>query len=69
MAYGSYRIRDPCPAGDRVLAIIRPGGLIKGQDGVFEVEIDGDLIYSKRNTGRFPDAGEVEDLLAPKIGG
>jgi hypothetical protein len=33
------------------------------------VEIDGDLIYSKRNTGRFPDAGEVEDLLAPKIGG
>jgi hypothetical protein len=33
------------------------------------VEIDGDLVYSKRNTGRFPDAGEVEELLAPKIGG
>jgi selT/selW/selH-like putative selenoprotein len=41
--------------------------LIKGQDGVFEVEIDGELVYSKRSTGRFPNDGEVEELLAPRL--
>jgi selT/selW/selH-like putative selenoprotein len=37
--------------------------LIKGQDGVFEVRVDGQLLYSKKTTGRFPEAGEVEGLL------
>jgi len=31
------------------------------------VEIDGELVYSKRATGRFPDAGEVEGLLEPRL--
>jgi len=30
---------------------------------VFEVEVDGRLVYSKRSTGRFPRAGEVAELL------
>jgi selT/selW/selH-like putative selenoprotein len=33
--------------------------LIKGTNGVFEVIVDGDLVFSKRSTGRFPDDGEV----------
>ena len=33
--------------------------LIKGKDGVFEVTVDGVLVFSKRQLGRFPDAGEV----------
>ena len=33
--------------------------LIKGKDGVFEVTVDGDLVFSKRALGRFPDDGEV----------
>jgi selT/selW/selH-like putative selenoprotein len=33
--------------------------LIKGKDGVFEVEVDGQLVFSKRKMGRFPDPGEV----------
>jgi selT/selW/selH-like putative selenoprotein len=41
--------------------------LIKGQDGVFEVKIDGERVYSKRDTGRFPNAGEVEELLATRL--
>ena len=41
--------------------------LIKGKDGVFEVVVDGQLVYSKRATGRFPEAGEVEGLLAGKV--
>jgi selT/selW/selH-like putative selenoprotein len=41
--------------------------LIKGKDGVFEVVIDGQLVYSKKATGRFPEPGEVEGLLAPHL--
>lgn len=33
--------------------------LVRGKDGVFEVEVDGDLVFSKRRLGRFPDPGEV----------
>jgi selT/selW/selH-like putative selenoprotein len=33
--------------------------LIKGKDGVFEVEADGTLVFSKRRLGRFPEPGEV----------
>ena len=38
--------------------------LIKGTDGVFEVTFDGELIYSKRAQGRFPEPGEVEGKLS-----
>jgi selT/selW/selH-like putative selenoprotein len=37
--------------------------LIKGKDGVFEVEVDGRLVFSKRALGRFPDPGEVSDAI------
>lgn len=37
--------------------------LIKGGGGVFDVKVDGDLVYSKFDTGRFPDDGEVSDLI------
>ena len=31
--------------------------------GIFDVELDGKLIYSKYKTGRFPNEGEVTQLL------
>lgn len=34
-----------------------------GKAGQFDVEVDGRLIYSKAQTGRFPDHGEVLDQL------
>lgn len=37
--------------------------LIKGQDGVFEVVVDSDLVFSKRTLGRFPDPGEVAGII------
>lgn len=37
--------------------------LIKGRNGVFEVTADGTLVYSKKETGRFPEPGEVELAL------
>lgn len=33
--------------------------LIKGQGGVFEVVLDGKLIFSKKHTGRFPEPKEI----------
>jgi len=41
--------------------------LIKGRDGVFEVELDGQIVYSKKKTGRFPEPGEVEATLATRL--
>ena len=37
--------------------------LIAGGGGIFDVKVDGKLIYSKRKTGRFPEPDEVIDQL------
>ena len=33
--------------------------LVRGDGGVFDVVVDGKLIYSKHKTGRFPDPDEI----------
>jgi len=33
--------------------------MVEGSGGVFDVTVDGDLVYSKKDTGRFPETGEV----------
>lgn len=38
--------------------------LVPGSGGVFDVTVDGDLVYSKQKTGRFPEPGEVESRLS-----
>jgi selenoprotein W-related protein len=40
--------------------------LTAGSGGVFEVTVDGALIFSKKSVGRFPEEGEVVGLLARK---
>ena len=37
--------------------------LIRGKDGVFDVRVDGKLVFSKHELGRFPEPGEVEKAL------
>jgi selenoprotein W-related protein len=37
--------------------------LIKGDQGIFDVAKDGELVYSKHETGRFPEPEEVVTLL------
>jgi selT/selW/selH-like putative selenoprotein len=37
--------------------------LVKGSGGAFEVTVDGKLMYSKLQNGRFPESGEVVKLL------
>ncbi|PIE58214.1 MAG: hypothetical protein CSA33_04725 [Desulfobulbus propionicus] len=43
--------------------------LIPGSQGVFEVMVDGELVYSKFKTGSFPDEDQLTSLLAAKYGG
>ncbi|MCI0560174.1 MAG: Rdx family protein [Nitrososphaera sp.] len=37
--------------------------LIQGSGGIFDIVADGNLIFSKYETGRFPEFTEVIDLL------
>lgn len=37
--------------------------LIEGSGGVFDVEVDGAVIFAKAEEGRFPEEGEVIALL------
>lgn len=41
--------------------------LVKGRNGVFEVTLDGELIYSKKGNGRFPEPGEVEGEVRKRV--
>ena len=37
--------------------------LIKGKDGVFELRVDGKLLFSKKALHRFPEPGEIQKLI------
>jgi selenoprotein W-related protein len=38
--------------------------LIAGANGIFDVVVDGELIYSKHKTGQFPEDSEILGLLS-----
>ena len=42
--------------------------LVPGVAGVFEITVDGRLLFSKKQTGRFPTDDEVEALGAGGAG-
>ncbi|MBI3872051.1 MAG: SelT/SelW/SelH family protein [candidate division Zixibacteria bacterium] len=37
--------------------------LIAGSGGIFDVKVDGKLIFSKKEAGRFPESAEVLDAI------
>jgi len=37
--------------------------LTPGSGGVFDVTVDGTVVFSKKKVGRFPEPGEVLDIL------
>jgi selenoprotein W-related protein len=41
--------------------------LVTGVKGVFDVEVDGELLYSKHATGRHAEPGEVLDLFSGRF--
>ena len=55
------------PDAERVSDELKSKGikvdLIKGSNGVFDVDIDGKVVYSKHTTGRFPNQGELLMLI------
>jgi selenoprotein W-related protein len=40
--------------------------LIAASGGVFEVMVDGRLVFSKKEVGRFPEPGEIAGMLQKK---
>ena len=41
--------------------------MVMGSKGVFDVEVDGELLYSKHATGRHAEPGEVLALFRERI--
>jgi len=42
--------------------------LDRSSGGIFDVVVDGDLVFSKFETGRFPNEGEVLEMIARRKG-
>jgi selenoprotein W-related protein len=45
----------------RELVLVPAGG------GCFEVSLDGDLAYSKLETGKFPDEGDIAEMVSARL--
>lgn len=41
--------------------------LVPGAGGVFEVRLDGDLLFSRAESGRFPESKELKQLVRDRI--
>lgn len=41
--------------------------LVPGRGGVFEVRLDGETIYSRKEAGRFPESKELKQLVRDRI--
>lgn len=41
--------------------------LVPGEDGVFEVRLDGEEIFSRREAGRFPESKELKQLVRDRV--
>lgn len=41
--------------------------LVPSGGGCFELSLDGDLVYSKLQTGEFPDEARILDLVGKRL--
>ena len=41
--------------------------LVPGAGGVFEVRLDDELVWSKRDQGRFPESKELKQIIRDRI--
>lgn len=55
-----------------VLAALEPDlagvTLVPGRGGIFDVRVDGELIFSQKREGRFPEPREIKDAVLAKLG-
>jgi predicted Rdx family selenoprotein len=42
--------------------------LVMGSKGIYDIEVDGDILYSKQKTGRHANTGEVLQLFESRYG-
>ena len=42
--------------------------VVTGSGGIFDVHVDGELVFTKSMLGRYPDPGEVMPLLRSALG-
>ena len=43
--------------------------LVKGGGGIYDIEVDGEMVFSKHAEGdRFPEDGEITRLIRAKVG-
>jgi selenoprotein W-related protein len=42
--------------------------LVTGTGGIFDVHVDGELVFEKKMIGRYPQPDDVMPLLAEKLG-
>jgi selenoprotein W-related protein len=42
--------------------------VVAGTGGVFDVHVDGELVFEKRMLGRYPDPDDVLPLIAERVG-
>jgi selenoprotein W-related protein len=40
---------------------------VEGDQGVFDVSVDGDVVFSKHEKGRFPEDAEIEQLVEQRL--
>ena len=43
--------------------------VVPGKDGIFDVHVDRELVFTKSMLGRYPDPDDVVPLLREKLGG
>lgn len=41
--------------------------LVPGMEGVFDVTVDGELVFSRKAQGRFPESKELKQLIRDRI--
>jgi selenoprotein W-related protein len=41
--------------------------LVPGTGGVFDITVDGDVIWSRQEAGRFPDIKELKQLVRDRV--
>jgi selenoprotein W-related protein len=42
--------------------------IVTGAGGIFDVHVDGDLVFEKSMLGRYPDPDDVIPLMRDKLG-
>jgi selenoprotein W-related protein len=48
--------------------VMRAVELASGTSGRFEISLDGQLVFSKKELGRFPKSGEITGIFEKKLG-